>query len=111
MKNTFLTCTLFSLLIAGCSVEETDGYQEVRRTGWNFIKQNNWEKWTNGDWKHAKVAPYTVNKGQAQLMDEQYIGKEVIRVEFEDRENTAAGAPVILVDQATNRVIGYMPGE
>ncbi|MGX1194623.1 hypothetical protein [Metabacillus sp. SLBN-84] len=111
MKNTILPFALFSLLIAGCSVENTDGYQEVRKAGWNFMKQNQWEKRTNGDWEHAEVAAYTVNKGQAQLMDEQYIGKEVIRVEFEDLENTAVSAPVILVDQETNKVIGYIPGE
>lgn len=73
--------------------------------------QNQWEKWTNGDWEHAKVTAYTVNKRQAQLLNEQYIGKKVLRVEFENLENTAAGAPVILVDQETNKVIGYIPGE
>ncbi|KEZ52444.1 hypothetical protein [Metabacillus indicus] len=109
MKRTILL--LLCLLLTGCSNSEEDGYKEVRKAGWNFIKQNKWENRVSGGWEQAKVEAYTVDKGQAQFMDEQYIGDEVLRVEFEDRANTAAGAPVILVDQETKRVIGYLPGE
>ncbi|MDX8290464.1 hypothetical protein SLL00_11705 [Metabacillus indicus] len=109
MKKSILL--LLCLLLTGCSVAEEDGFREVRKAGWNFIKQNKWENRTSGDWEDAKVATYTVNESQAQLSDKQYIGKKVLSVEFEDLENTALSAPVILVDQESKKVIGYLPGE
>ncbi|MEM5016848.1 hypothetical protein WKH31_11200 [Metabacillus indicus] len=109
MKKTILL--LLGLLLTGCSVAEEDRYREVRKAGWNFIKQNKWENRTSGDWEQAKVAAYKVNESQAQILDKQYIGKKVLSVEFGDLENTAVSAPVILVDQRTNKVIGYIPGE
>ncbi|MGP1906836.1 hypothetical protein ACTSEZ_01620 [Metabacillus sp. JX24] len=109
MKRAILL--LLCLLLTGCSNAEEDGYKEVRKAGWNFIKQNKWENRTRGYWKHSKVAAYTVNESQTQILDKQYIGKKVLSVEFEGLENTAVSAPVILVDQETNKVIGYIPGE
>lgn len=109
MKRSILL--LLCLLLTSCSIAEDDGYREVRKAGWNFIKQNKWENRTSGAWEQAKVTAYTVYESQAQLLDKQYIGKKVLSVEFEDLENTALSAPVILVDQESKKVIGYLPGE
>ncbi|MFS0688809.1 hypothetical protein AB1K89_06165 [Sporosarcina sp. 179-K 8C2 HS] len=45
------------------------------------------------------------------LLDENYDGKEVLVVSFEDIDNVVTGTPSIIVDPNTNEVIGYMPSE
>ena len=94
----YLALTVFSALLIGCSESQnaenqsdTDGYNEVRKTAWNFVKvvvDNNYE-----------------------FLDKNYEGKEALSVSFEDKKNSVVSTPLILIEPDTNKVIGYMTSE
>ena len=114
----YLVITVFSaFLLVGCSEnlnEEnqvgTDGYNEVRETAWDFVKEKGWNNNANGNWQRAEVIKVLVDN-KFELLDKNYEGMEVLSVSFEDKENIVVATPIILIDPDTNKVIGYMRSE
>lgn len=108
---------LLMLFIVGCTnnqhVEETadaDGYENVRKIAWEFIEEQNWSSTAKEDWKSAEVKKI-IAEDSYELFHETYVGKEVLAITFEDKENVVVSTPVILVSEETNEVIGYIAGE
>ncbi|WP_214483786.1 hypothetical protein [Bacillus sp. SM2101] len=114
----YLAITVFTaLLLEGCSdnqnaknQSEIDGYIEARESAWNFVKEKGWYDTAKDNWQSAGVTKVVVNNNY-ELLDKTYEGKEVLSVSFEDKENSIVGAPLILIEPYTNKVIGYMPSE
>ena len=114
----YLVITVFSaLLLVGCSENQneenqvgTDGYNEVRETAWNFIKEKGWNNNASGNWQSAEVIKVVVDN-KFELLDKNYLGKGVLSVTFEDKENIVVATPIILIEPDTNKVIGYMRSE
>lgn len=119
MKNIslYIVITMFSLfLIIGCSKSkesknnsQTNAYDQDREVAWEYMKDKGWDDKARGNWQSAKVTEYIVDKGYVHLLDNSYEGKEVLKVNFEDKENVVIGTPAILIDPETDKVIGYIP--
>ncbi len=114
----YLALTIFlALLLVGCSgnqneekQSQTDNYNEVRETAWNFVKEKGWHTTAKGNWRSAEVTKVVANKNY-ELLDKNQEGREALSVSFEEKKNSVVGIPVILIDPNTNKVIGYMPSE
>lgn len=114
----YLAITAFSvLLLVGCSDKkneeiksQTDGYDEVRKIAWDFVKEKGWDDTAKENWQSAEVTKVVVTNNY-DLLDEKYEGKEVLSISFEDKENSVVGTPLILIDTDINKVIGYMLSE
>lgn len=121
MKNirSYAVITIFSLLlIIGCSNgnesknnSQTNAYDNVREIAWEYMKVKDWDDKARGNWQSAKVTEYIVDKGYEHLLDNNYEGKEVLKINFEDKENLVIGTPAILIDPKTDKVIGYISTE
>ena len=85
-------------------------YEEIKVVAWEFIKEKGWSANTKEDRQGAEVTE-TIADNSYELLDNNYEGKEVLSVSFEDKENVVIGTPLILVDPTTKEVIGYMSGE
>ncbi|OKL35302.1 hypothetical protein [Domibacillus mangrovi] len=110
-----ILCALF--LIAGCSNNQddmnainNDGYDDVRESAWDFLNDKGWDDRIQENWQSANVTK-TIADNSYELLDNDYEGKEVLLVSFEDKENLVLGTSPILMDPNTNKVIGYMPSE
>ncbi|MBM6619569.1 hypothetical protein [Bacillus suaedaesalsae] len=99
--------TILTLVLVSCS--NNDSYDLARERAWNYLVDQNWEESAIGE-KKADVTKTFVNENY-ELLDESFRGEEVIQVTFQDQENSLTGTPTIIVDPATNAVLGYMPTE
>ncbi|WP_391203807.1 hypothetical protein [Psychrobacillus sp. L4] len=117
LKLLFFATVLFIFFIVGCSSKQevgttngTDSYENIREIAWNFLVEKDWTERAIEDWKTAEVEKIIARSNYA-LLDENYDGKDVLAVSFEDKGKFVVGPPVILVDPDTNEVIGYIPAE
>jgi nitrous oxide reductase accessory protein NosL len=119
MKLKLLLTLILIYMLAGCSNSNAqnvakptseDGYELVRKAAWDFIQDNGWSEPVKEDWQSAKVELVKVDENY-EMLDSQYVGKEVAAVSFQDKENVVIGTPLILVDLETKEVVGYMPSE
>ncbi|MFC5602395.1 hypothetical protein [Sporosarcina koreensis] len=108
-------CLMF--FVVGCTnnqnVEDktyADGYESVRKIAWEFIEEQGWNSTAKEDWKSAEVKKIAAQNSY-ELFNETYVGKEVLAIIFEDKENVVVSTPVILVSEETDEVIGYIAGE
>jgi len=106
-------------MIAGCSNSSAqdvakpsseDGDGLVRKAAWEFIQEKGWSEKAKVNWQNAKVELIIADE-KYEMLNTQYVGKEVAAVSFQDKENVVNGTPLILVDLDTNAVVGYMPSE
>ena len=117
-KFTYIVLTVLSiLLIIGCSnkqgidnAEDRDRYEGVKAIAWAYLNEKGWQEEANDDLQTAKVRETTADSKYI-LLDKNDDGKAAFEVSFEDKENTATGTPLILIDTKMNKVIGYMPSE
>lgn len=100
-SNTFQTITNDS---------DKYSYEEIKAVAWEFIKEKGWIATVKEDWQDAEVKE-TIADNSYELLDNNYEGKKVLSVSFEDKENVVMGTPIILVDPTIKKVIGYMSGE
>ncbi|QFG01212.1 hypothetical protein PB01_15655 [Psychrobacillus glaciei] len=117
MKLLFFAIVLSIFFIVGCTTNQevgnangTDSYENIRETAWNFLVEKDWTERAIEDWKTAEVEKIIARNNYA-FLDENYDGKEVFAVSFEDKGKFVMGPPVILVDSDTNEVIGYILAE
>ncbi|WP_456276314.1 hypothetical protein [Bacillus sp. AK128] len=85
-------------------------YMKIKEIAWNYLREQGWNDRAMEEWESAAVSKMIANKDYV-LLDKNYEGKEVFKISFEDHANSVVGTPVILVDESTNKVIGYMAGE
>ncbi len=97
----------FVLEVASDSREDN---REVIKNAWAYVIENGWEETASKDWENAKVEKRVVNDDYV-LTDKSFLNKEVLVVIFQEAEKVVSGAPTILVDPKTSRVIGYLPTE
>ncbi|MCT8138336.1 hypothetical protein H1D32_11595 [Anaerobacillus sp. CMMVII] len=109
-----LAFSFIALVLSSCSnlndKEMTDNYDNVREVAWEFIKEQGWHDRVSDDWQSARVKQIVVDKSY-HLFDQTYEGTEVLSVSFKEKQELVASFPLILVDEQTNKVIGYIPGE
>lgn len=118
IKMVYFALKLFTIFWAiGCSniqddmkTTDTDNYNHIREVAWEFIREKGWDDTAREDWQSA-VVKQTIADNSYELLDPTFVGKEALSVSFKDRGKVVIGTPSILVDPATNEVIGYMPGE
>ncbi|MBM7661118.1 hypothetical protein JOC85_001890 [Bacillus mesophilus] len=113
IMNTEDTHTIYSLSVSSVSkINELISYHYINigEIAWNFLKEKGWSESAHEELKSATVTKVLVTK-EYELLEQNYEGKEVFSVSFEDKENSVVSTSIILVDVATNKVIGYLPGE
>ncbi|KIL51609.1 hypothetical protein KP77_11210 [Jeotgalibacillus alimentarius] len=114
----FIVLPVFAvLMLIGCSGDQSndsqidsDQYLEAKETAWAFVKEQGWDDTAEEDWRSAEVTEVVASQGYT-LLEDHYVGKEVLSITFQDQANVVAGTPIILVDGDTYEVIGYIPGE
>lgn len=107
----YLIIILLSTSLAACSAEDslvtnTDNYDEVRKAAWEYLKEKDWHE-TTENWQSAEVEKVVADKNY-ELLEENYLGAETLKVSFEDVENASVSTPIIIIDIHSNKVIGYM---
>ncbi|WP_391117234.1 hypothetical protein [Psychrobacillus sp. L3] len=117
LRVLFFATVLSIFFIVGCSSKQeigntnsTDSYENIREIAWNFLVENDWTERAIVNWKTAEVEKIIARNNYA-FLDENYDGKDVLAVSFEDKGKFVVGPPVILVDPDTNEVIGYILAE
>lgn len=113
MKRFLISITLL-LLVFGCSNNQDEvnkhSEEDIKEVAWKFIEEKGWAANVKGDWQGAEVTETTADNNY-ELLDNNYDGKKVLSVSFENQENVVIGTPLILVDPTTKKVIGYMSVE
>ena len=107
-----LSFMFLSIGLFGCqqSSKDENNNNDIKTVAWEFIKEKGWDANAKEDWQGAEVTE-TIADNSYELLDNNYEGKEVLSVSFEDKENVVIGTPLILVDPTTKKVIGYLLGE
>ncbi len=108
-------CFIFILFLAGCAQNEFQmqakhEYENEKRVSWEFLKEKGWQETAAEDWTTAKIEKVIADENYEYLA-ESYLGKEVVEVTFECREDAVVCPQPILIDPKKNEVIGYMRGE
>ena len=114
----YLALTAFLMLfIVGCSTNhsvedktDADGYESVRKIAREFIEEQGWSSTAKEDWKSAEVKKIIAHN-RHELFNNTYVGKEVLAITFEDKENVVVSTPVVLFSEEKNDIIGYIAGE
>ncbi|MGG3452301.1 YobA family protein [Domibacillus aminovorans] len=111
IRIVYLALSLWTLfLVTGCSNNQDDvnttnkdSDDYAREIAWDFVKETGWDDGVKEEWQRAKVTK-TIADNNYQFLGkaykDNYEGKEALFVSFE-------GAPSILIDPNTNKVIGY----
>lgn len=102
----FIFVILFLTLLIGCT---NDKFVEEKKVAWNYLVNQEMSDNANEDLDKASVSEVEVSDDY-KLIDETYIGKTVVAVTFEDKENVVIGTPTVLVS-SDNKVIGFIPSE
>jgi hypothetical protein len=113
-KKYFCIFNMFIVLILfGCSItsNSSDKYLEVKEIAWDYLVENKWESSASSDLEDVRVKKVQLQKGEGIINDTSYIGKEVLLIDFKEKENTVASPPRILIDPDSNKVIGHISGE
>lgn len=117
LKHWMFAAGSIAFLLAGCGDQvepDANAQTEVVESGlieaaWQFLEENNWEK-TAADNSDYHAVKKTADHG-AELLDDSFAGQAVWFVSFDEKESAVAGPPVVLVDEGTMKVVGYVPGE
>lgn len=117
MKKTLIySIFIAGLLLSACQETNpretsfsTDSYNQEIDAAWKYIKQNDWDDRVDGGKENATVDQVLVDETY-ELLNDEYISKEVFKVSFKEKENSAVGAPSILVSH-DGEIVGYMVGE
>lgn len=103
-------------LLVGCgnsnaeNPNAVDDYNQAREAAWAFLNEKGWNDMAKENWQNAEVT-LVVADGDYEFLDSSYEGEAVLAVSFEDQENLVVAPPVILIDDDTNKVVGYLPSE
>lgn len=116
MKKSLILLNYFfisMIVLFGCSesLNSSGEYLEIKKNAWDYLVENDWESSASKKLEEAIVEEVILKEREANLLNDSFIGKEILKVTFQEKENQVLSPPQILINPENNKVIGYISSE